>query len=343
MYPSRGSPKIDYWSTLNAAQRFQVALAVARRRGRAFRKAIDNVVSVGAGFRLRGPENALVEEVCLCFMVRHKWADRRTRVQKIPGYVTAYALVQGRRVRVRIPTDVSEFKGGDPHAVLNLTDGILSRVHGDVKEFGAGCCLVRNAAIPNERYLLSCYHVFSKTLARPPETGIDCIANDVVIGPISAAARADGPAALDAALILVDDETIQDVSVWGQMPRSRATDFDIESLPMRGQLFILGRRVAPAVGNISEEIRGRPIPAAFRAVLPNSTDYDYRATAGRFFTFADTIEYVANVRPGDSGAALVDSAGMLYGMHFFGRGQFGYALAAPRLFDPEIFPFDIIL
>ena len=203
---------------------------------------------------------------------------------------------------------------------------------------GSQCYTPKRTVSP---FLLS--RVLQDIVARPPETGIDCISNEAVIGPINAVARADGPTALDAALVLVEDETIQDVSVWGQMPRNRATDFDIESLPMRGQLFVLGRRVAPAVGNLSEEIRDGPIPALFRAVLPNSTDYDYRATARRFFTFADTIEYVANVRPGDSGAALVDAAGMLYGMHFFGRGQFGYALAAPRLFDPEIFPFDIIL
>ena len=28
---------------------------------------------------------------------------------------------------------------------------------------------------------------------------------------------------------------------------------------------------------------------------------------------------------------------MLFGMHFYGRGEFGYALSAPRRFDPEVF------
>lgn len=331
------------WSDLSTVERFQIALEVARRRGHALVKAIDNVVSVGAGFRLRGSENDLVDEVCLCFLVRRKWADRRMRAQKIPEFVAAYTNVHGKRIRVLIPTDVSEFKGGEPHSALNLTSGITSRSGGSPMDLGSACCLVRNAAFPSERYLLSCYHVFSKTLDRPPQSGIDCIAGGALIGSAIDAASAIGSAALDAALVRVDDPSITEMSVWGLAPSQRATDFDIAQLAGRGQLFVLGRQVAPAVGGLPEEVRSDPIPAFLRALIPVPTEYDYRATAGRTFVFSDTIEYKAAVRPGDSGAALVDTQGMVYGMHFFGRDGFGYSLSAPRLFDPGAFSLDIAL
>lgn len=209
---------------------------------------------------------------------------------------------------------------------------------------GRRCCLVHNADIDGERYLLSCLHVFPARMRRPPPGGIDCVADDArAIGPLDDAASPTGPAAVDAALVRIDDATVSDVSIWGLTPTRRATDFDIDELPGRGQLFVLGRLVAPAVGNLPAEVRKQPVPAFFRQIIPNPAPYDYTAAAGRVFDFADTIEYRANTRPGDSGAALVDTTGMIYGMHFFGRGEFGYAMAAPRLFDPGVFTVEIAL
>lgn len=334
----------DHWLTLDVGERFKIALAVARRRGRSFVESHHNVVSVGAGFRLRGGENQIVEDVCLCFFVSRKWSDRRTRPQKIPETVAAYVIVRGRRIRVRIPTDVSELKGGRPHATLNLTEGITSRINASPMDFASACCLVRNAALPNERYLMSCYHAFSATLDRPPQNGIDCVSSSgTLVGTDVEAADPNGSSALDAALVRVGDSSIQDMSVWGATPVAHATDFDIDSLPLRGPLFILGRRVAPAVDGLPQAVRMEPIPASFRSLITSPTSYDYGSTAGRSFVFADTIEYKAAVRPGDSGSALVDTGGILYGMHFFGRGEFGYSLAAPRLFEPGIFSLDIVI
>lgn len=331
------------WSQLGTVERFRIALSLARRRGRALTKAIDNVVSVGAGFRLRGSGNDLVDEVCLCFLVRRKWADGRNRAQKIPEFFITYAKVDGKRIRVHVPTDVSEFKGGAAQSLLNLTSGVMSRAAGNPMDLGSACCLVRNAALANERFLLSCYHVFARTLERPPQAGIDCVSGATVIGSAIDAASPIGSLALDAALVRVDDPAITMLSVWGLAPSRRATDFDIEQIADRGQLFVLGRQVAPAVAGLPEEMRTDPVPAFFRAIFPQPTEYDYRATAGRSFAFSGTLEYKAAVRPGDSGAALVDTHGMVYGMHFFGRDDFGYALSAPRIFDPGVFSIDIAL
>jgi V8-like Glu-specific endopeptidase len=84
------------------------------------------------------------------------------------------------------------------------------------------------------------------------------------------------------------------------------------------------------------------VSASFHTVWP-SRAYPYPAAGGVSFTYADTIEYAASTYPGDSGAALVDDSGTLYGMHFFGDGVSGYAMSAPRLFDGAVFAIDVLL
>lgn len=335
---------MSVWDHLDDATRFQIALAVARRRGPEF-GGVGNVVSVGAGFRLRGQGHDLVPEVCLRFMVRRKWSDKRTRPSTIPAFIRAYPVLDGRRRLVLIPTDVSEFRAGAPHAVVNMTAGITSRQGGVGLEYGAACGLVRNVLQPSQRYLLSAYHVFSPGLLQPPPPALDCImsANDLHIGDVFSAAQTDGANGLDAALILLDDAAMESVAIWGRTIQSRATDFDVSVMHERGPFFVLGRQTAPQVGPLPQVTRGDALPVQFAGIFPNPLPFDYRATAGRIYQFADTIQYVGEVRPGDSGSALIDGAGMLYGMHFYGEGTLGYALAAPRLFDPGVFSLDITL
>jgi hypothetical protein len=332
----------DDWQDLGRGDRFQIALAVARRRGAAWVRAYDNVVSTGAGFRLSGDREERVDEICLCFLVRRKWSTLRERPQKIPSFIVARPVLRGRRLFVRIPTDVSKFKGGAPQAIQDMTRGVTSRLNGNRLDFGSTCCQVRNARIAEERYLLTCFHAFSSSLRRPPQDGLDCEADDgTFLGPLDDTADPTGSSAVDAALVRLTNAAIDDISLWGFAPSTRATDFDLENLALRGDLFVLARQVAPAAGGLPALVRSGPLAATFTKVITSSTAYAYGP--GRSFSFADTIEYKAAVRPGDSGSALVDTAGMLYGMHFYGRGEFGYALSAPRLFDPEVFSLDIVI
>lgn len=336
---------MERWSALDRRERFRIALEVARRRGREFCAAIGNVVSVGAGLRSRGESNTILDEVCLRFLVKRKWGGCRARPQKIPEYITAYPDIQGKRVRVRIPTDVSEFKDGIPHSSLDLTAGITSRQNNIDLEYGSACCLVRNTNQPAERYLLSCYHVFSPQLIEPLSGRNDCVesATDRIIGEVVSTADAYGGSRLDAALVLIDDPNVDVVSVWGKMPVAKATDFDVAMMYERGQMFLMCRSIAPAANGLSEALRTKPLVATFQSFFPNPIPFDYRSTVGRFLYFADTIQYIADVRSGDSGSALVDGAGMLYGMHFYGQGNVGFAMSAPRLFDPNVFSVDISL
>jgi hypothetical protein len=326
------------WAGLDLGTQFRTALAVARRRGPGWVRQFDNVVSVGAGFRLRGAQDELVREVCLCFSVSRKWADTRRRPQKIPAHVAAMAVQGGRRVRVLIPTDVAEFKRGAPQAARSLTEGITTRSHGQPHDLAAACCLVEDAGLPGQRYLLTCYHAFVPDLQRPIPAGMDA-ADDAggAIGLLAEAASASGPRAVDAALVSVDAAGLDAVSCWGLAITQRAGALDIEDLPNRGPLWVLGRRIAPASGAGPAETRIEPVRAQFRQYIVVRTEFDYAGTAGRVFVFDEVIEYQAATRPGDSGAALVDSQGLLYGMHFYGFGGNGYAFTAPRLFDDGVF------
>lgn len=328
---------MDTWSSLDRATQFRIALEIATKRGKQLARAHSNVISVGAGFRSQDRIGVLTQEVCLRYLVRKKW--KRRRPDGVPPQVGSVALVGGRRVRVSVPTDVSEFIGGSPHSPLNITDGITSRNEGQLVDYGSSCCLVRNAAIPGERYLLSCYHVFSPSLSDAPSSSLDCLGpTGVDLGQLLEIANPDAPSTgLDAALVLLEDANVDSLPNWSQVPAARATDFDISQLTEGGQLSVYGRRVAPAVGGRQAVTRTGPLPASFHSYFPDALPFDYRATAGRFLSIACTIQYVCDVLPGDSGSAVLDANGMLVGMHFYGQGDTGFAMAAPRLFDPGVF------
>lgn len=334
------------WSKYSRRTQFRIALDVARRRGVELTAAFPNVVGVGAGFRSKGGDESVYDEVCLRFLVQRKWKSRIAKAKAIPPSIRARVRVGKKLVWVSIPTDVSEFRGGKPHVALDLTGGITSRHLGQPLEFGSCCCLVKNRNSPGERFVLSCYHVFSRSLDDTP-AGRDCIVWDTgtPIGPMLEAADPEATSnALDATIARITSATIDSVTTWSRAPISRATDFDIASLPKNAQLFVYGRRVAPPVNNLPALTRSTPVPAIFQSVFPHPLKFDYRAAAGKFLFFADTLQYVADVRPGDSGAAVMDTQGKLFGMHFYGQNNnIGYAFSAPRLFESGVFSFDITL
>ena len=336
---------MDRWASLTTREQFSIALDVARRRGLKLCSIIDNVVSVGAGFRSCGTSPMPTSEVCLRFLVRRKWSDRRARAQKIPEFIAAYVVVKGRRVRVRVPTDVSAYSTGGPQAMLNLTSGVTSQRDGIDLEFGSPCCAVRNSNLPVELYLLTCHHVLDPQMAVPMAAGRGCLRSSdrLSIGGLASVADVDSSRGLDAALVRIVDPTVDVVSIWGRRPITKATDFDIEMLHERGALRLLCRELAPAADGLPASQRTEPLSVTFQSLFPNPHTFDYRQSAGRFIDFSDTIQYVGGVRAGDSGSALIDDAGMLYGMHFYGEDNVGFAMSAARIFDPDVFALDISL
>ncbi|MFN9212358.1 MAG: trypsin-like peptidase domain-containing protein [Betaproteobacteria bacterium] len=336
---------MSLWSALSRAEQWQLALAVAQRRGAELTRRYPNVVGVGAGYRSRREEAHPVDEICLRFMVRRKWTRAAAGRGTIPPHIRTTVNHGGRRRVVSIPTDVSVFAGGAPQATLDLTAGITTRRHGQPLDFGAACCLVRNAAHPGERYLLSCYHVFSTRLDAAPFDA-DCV--DTATGrPLATRMEPADPQhpqrAVDAALALVDDPAVDGIAAWGRRPVARATTRDLLALRLDTPLVLTALRTAPRSSAGPAVVRPGPLRAVFQSLFPQPLPFDYRATAGRVFQFSNTVQYLADVRPGDSGSALLDDRGTLYGMHFWGRGREGFAFAATRLFDDGVFPFDIVL
>jgi hypothetical protein len=333
------------WDRLSPKRQLEIALAVARRRGKRLQQAYPNVVSVGAGYRTRRQQDLPTDEVCLRFLVHRKWRSSKRRGDAIPRFVRTRVGIRGKTRVLDIPTDVTEFRFGEPQLALPLTAGITARHEGKARDHGSACCMVCNVASPAERYLLSCYHLFSPVMNELPGA-IDCIDADggAVIGPLLEIADPDGPrVALDAALASVTLPDVDRFSIWDRAPVTRATDAMLDALDAGASLFVSGRRLAPAVGDLPAAARHGPLPARFQSRFPNAIPFDYRRSSGRIFRFADTLQYIAAVRPGDSGAAVMDGLGTLYGMHFYGQGNVGFALSAPRLFDPDVFPFDIEL
>lgn len=334
----------DYWQQLGRTEQFQVALAIARRRGPEWVRHFGNVISVGAGFRLKGEEETIQnQEICICFVVRKKWRDRRRRTQTIPDAVTAYAYVAGKRVRVLVPTDVVETKPGAPHATLDLTDGIWSHFNGKQHFAGSACCLVRNSASAVERYLLTCYHVFSGNLQLPVQDGWECSTDQRnFIGPLTSVATRRGALEIDATLVRINDDDVTDIRAWNTLIDRTATISDLSRLVELNEMYVVARRVAPDTKQSAAVVRSNVLQASFTRLDPGS-QFDYSEHGGGLRTFRDTVVYKSAVRPGDSGAALVGSDGTLYGMHFYGSGPYGYALSAPSLFKPGIFALDIEL
>lgn len=327
---------MNAWNRLGKRTQLRIALDVARVRGEILRKKFANVVGIGAGFRTTGQEPSIEAEVCLRFLVRKKWRRHRQTTTSVPRYIAAYPAIRNKRTRVQIPTDVSEFRGGGPHATLDLTSGIETFSNGSPVEYGAACCLVCDANA--QRYVLTCYHVFVPDMQYPADAGSSCVvsATSTQIGDMKDAAD---PSALDAALAAVEDTNVTTAPVWSQSPVSRASDYDLTTLVDHPALYVFARATTPP-GTTSHMRRTGPLDAQFVSILPmHSFPYPGVGT----FTFSDVIEYKATVFPGDSGSAVMDGDGKLFGMHFYGQGNLGYALSAPRLFDPNRFSSEISL
>lgn len=325
----------DQWERLSERTQFRLIRAVAQRRGPAFKKMFPNVVGIGTGYRTVGEASSIRKEFCLRFLVKRKWEDRRNRQGKIPSLIQAYWNSKGRLHRVLIPTDVSLLYGR-PHQSLDLTDGIVSFDGAQPIEYGSASCLVHRQGMPNERYLLSCYHIFvpSMTYPRPddPFTATDGAGSS--LGSLSFAA--DPSRTVDAALLQIVNQAAGEISLWGCDITRVASSSDFQYLPYKGPFTLYARRATPPT--VAGANRTAPLPVSLVGYHDIGTTFPY---GDRSFDFGGTIQYQAPVRPGDSGCPLLDSDGTLFGMHFFGNSTEGYALAAPSLFADGVFEVDI--
>jgi|JI8StandDraft_2_1071088.scaffolds.fasta_scaffold34352_2 S1-C subfamily serine protease len=331
----------DAWGRLSAPQQLRIVRALLRQRGPHWMKRWPALRALGAGYRLRRRSDGsgsleVVREVCICFFVQRKWKTDRAHPQKLPSHVNVRPVVQGRRIAVRIPTDVDAVAGGGPQAgAANLTPGILVTSPGRSPVLGSACAVVK--AADSTHHLLTCAHVVSSRLAQPP-AGTTCNANDQThIGSVFDVANPTGDNAVDAALVRIDDPAFRDILQWGYRVQKRATPGDVAALGIKGGLQVLVRKSVPLPGD-ALEIRPEPMAAEFRCHILYPLPLSYARIGGPAYVFSELIQYVANTRPGDSGAAVINHMGTLVGMHFWGGDNgTGYAIPAWSLFRPGTF------
>lgn len=329
----------DQWERLSGRIQFRLARAVAKRRQGEFKKLFPNVIGVGAGYRTVGSGRSIRKEFCLRFLVSRKWEDRRNRGGKIPPAVQAYWKHNGRMRRVLVPTDVSELRG-EPHRLLDLTDGITSFNGNQPIDYGSACCIVHRRGLRNERYILSCYHVFVPNMIFPVPRNLSLRATDTAGREIGSSFLGGNPSRwVDAALLSIDSGSVDSVGLWQRNAVRQATTSELNEMPFDVPFTLYVRRSTPPT--VPGQDRAAPLVVTFVGFHESETPFDYTKDAGRHFYFPSTIEYQAAVRPGDSGSPLLDDTGVLYGMHFYGDDQSGFAMAAPGLFDHGVFPIDI--
>lgn len=314
---------IRNWNALTSAEQRSLAEKVARSRSREFREKYPNVMSCGAGYRLRRAQLDAGREVCLKFTVKRKWT--RPSAKGVPPFVAA--LHRDKRTKkaamVAVPTDVDELADGEPSVGNDLKDGVIARSSvGGTGELGAVCCLVRDKADPARLFLLGCHHVFTRSLRRrwcePDQTSVLFRRDDghTRIGNLAYFTNlaASPYFAMDLAAVEVTNLSRVSSFIHGREPtrvaRRAETPINYEILSPRGRL-----------------------PALFVAKL-----YDHPLTfpcgsTTRTLRFGAVYQSQAVTLGGDSGSPLVGTTGTLYGMHFYRYARTSLAIPAYEIFS----------
>jgi hypothetical protein len=359
------------WNSLPVRRRFAIAMRLVRRNIAALRSAYGvpgeppdqpHIVSVGVGPKLSRPRRARAararkpgkpdpslgvlhaDQVCIRFIVRSKvdkallGGDRGPR--PIPDSIPARATVRGRRVTVRIPTDIQADSPGRLHALMDATDGVrvVDSLNPANRCIGSFCCVVRNKKAAAERYLLTCRHVLCVALAPtgglvPTDDGqvSHRVSNAAIADHYDEADLGDGSTTYgcDAALGVM---TTPDLPViWATVPGRVAKPLDVPS----------GLKVYVPRKQPTSPVRAGPLAATGYEL---QFDRPIQVQPGLWVRFEAVVTYFAATEPGDSGSALIDDTGALFGMHFYESGQgVSHAIPAYILFKSGLFKIDIRL
>jgi hypothetical protein len=326
------------WETLPASRQMSLASKITARRRSRWLRAYNNVFAVSAApHRTKGwgLTFRLQPEVVIRFYVRdkihrksahHAAPKQRSGVREIPKFINASIMSDGKKVRVAIPTDVY-LEAGTFHAGAVLPPFYGQPPKNAHRARGSACCLVVVADYPLQTFLLGCHHVFlgsalSPTYQAMPGTIVEY---GEALTPLGVAAYSGnypkGPDgyAMDAAFLNVTNylSALSPYFSNGRITRAAG----LGEYPAPGKTLIVlspnGDKSGPfdnAESNFplqSESVTGQIIT----------------------FTFQELISYYAPCQEGDSGSAVVDAQGVLYGMHIYGpnaqNAQNGLSYAIP--------------
>lgn len=305
------------WLELDECTQREVLERLAKTRGARYRREFQELASVGFGYkRVKGEK---LPQLCFAFLVLCK----TEREPQLPKFIRAVVVHRGKRRHVDVPTDVEELGKAKPHAGANAAWGVYvaSQNYPQINATGAICCLVRVEG-RSELFALSCHHVLTLSSELPNGS----VANDVLVadraehvpfGRLAACSpmKPNKPNQIDAALAVVNGDT--------QWVYNGASVANVERglVEPRGCGIFTPRGLEPATY----------IKTFYDLLLKYPTMSPVRIVAA--------YQFNASTLPGDSGSAVMDSNGTLYGMHFWGDPARNFSLAIPAgyLFQPAAF------
>lgn len=305
------------WQELDERAQHKVLERLAKTRGARYRREFRELASVGFGYKqVRGEK---LPQLCFAFLVLRK----TKRATQLPKFIRAVVVHRGKKRHVDVPTDVEELGKAKPQVGANAASGIYvaSQNHPQINATGALCCLVRVEG-RSELFALSCHHVLTLSSKLPNGS----VANDVLVAdraqhvPYGHLAtyspmKPNKPNQIDAALAVVNGDTH-----WVYNGASVAT-VEMGLVEPRGCGIFTPRGLEPATY----------IKTFYDVVLKYPTMSPVRIVAA--------YQFNASTLPGDSGSAVMDNDGTLYGMHFWGDPARSFSLAIPAgyLFQPAAF------
>lgn len=289
-----------------------------------------NILSVGAGFRTKGQAEGkkVYKQLCVRVLVREK-LDEAAVARPVPETFTAYYDSGGTRLRIAIPSDVDQLKGGAPQLVA------IPRSAPNAYTKGSPCCLAGSGGV---LYTVGCHHVLASSIGLGRCRG----AAQVTVHPD----RGSPPYGLlthHGDLTSVNDFNL-DVAL------ARVIDYAQVSSRING--VVVNDRIADASGVrpglryiIATPAKGRIVARCIALHERTRLPYPCRAepmTFRRVFEFRCEGGLVTEA--GESGSPVV-AGGLLIGMHFYGDPSEGISLAIPAfdLFNPLNFGLSLTL
>lgn len=308
------------WEALPRRRQESILAAMTQGREAQYRRRYPGLLSLGLGYkRVAGKPHP---QLCLAFLVERKSPDAP---HQLPRFVSGMADVRGRRQRVEIPTDVEELGDSRPHLGDNAADGIFvaSPTRPELNGIGAVCCLVRAQGRPG-LFALSCHHVL--TIGNRVSCG--GAAPDAVIA--DRAARIPYGRLADCGPMVANRNNQLDAAIAALQPGVAVTWNRNGRRPLRVDMGIrepANCSILAPRGNLAATF----VKTWVNVPLPYPTYGPIR--------MACVYQFDAPTRPGDSGSPVMDSAGTLYAMHFWGTESDSFSLAIPAgyLFSPGLF------
>lgn len=342
---------MDLWRELSVATKLRIIGQVLSERATYFRKKYPAVTGMSAGYRVTRSQNLPhMDEVCLRFTVRAKWAQGVPKGRLLPASVSRTVSVNNRRMKIRIPTDVSAYQEGRQQST-DLTNGIEIDFGAVGPNYGVSLCIVSDVDAPDNKFLLTCQHVVDPRLSGEFDNNI-CVnsANLALLGICNKALGA--MLTLDAALIPLRSGAFGRISSWRTLISSVVGHSEIHDLMNRHEtLFLLCRSRTPSTATLAAVSRTRKIEVRLESVDHDNETLKYVGTNRSEYSFNRLIKYYflsEPSKPGDSGSAVVTADGRLVGMHFYGMIEnnsrsLGFAIEASALFQNGLFPINISL